>query len=113
MTIHTATKGRDAIEAIARAFQQNEDFTTSGALKGIAAPPSAYIDSGRMHDSDARDLYKVREMFGIDYVVFSYGTPIAYRTAQYGKWVVPDAKYSVTTSKHQTTIRQAIEGGNS
>lgn len=40
------------------------------------------------------------------YIVWSYGTPIA--------WVVgdvvtiPDVKYSVTTSKHQSTVRFAL-----
>jgi hypothetical protein len=54
----------------------------------------------------------------IDYVIYSYGTPIAWRTreAHYGnngltyshRWVVPDVRYSVTTSKHQGKVRTAL-----
>ena len=40
------------------------------------------------------------------YVVFSYWTPIAY-AVKGGPLVVFDAKYSVTTSKHQGIVRQA------
>ena len=51
----------------------------------------------------------------ISYVIYSYNTPIAYRrvadwnkngTANY-EWVVPDVRYSVTTSKHQGKVRTA------
>ena len=97
MTIRTTTRNANAI---ARAIRQGEDFTTSGALKGEACP--AFISTGRMPDSDAAKLRAAK----IDYVVYSYGTPIAYRAN--GEWVTPDAKYSVTTSKHQTSIRYAL-----
>ena len=40
------------------------------------------------------------------YVIFSYDTPIAW----YGElgWVVPNVKYSVTTSRHQGIVRRAL-----
>lgn len=41
-----------------------------------------------------------------DYVIFSYATPIAWHTPS--GWVVPDVKYSVSTSKQQTLIRAAL-----
>lgn len=43
-----------------------------------------------------------------DYVVFSYDTPIAWHDAERDAWVIPDVRYSVTTSKHQGTIRTAV-----
>ena len=97
MTIRTTTRNASTI---AHAIQQGEDFTTSGALRGEAFP--LFIGTGRMPDSDAAKLRAAR----IDYVVYSYGTPIAYRVN--GEWVTPDAKYSVTTSKHQSTISYAL-----
>lgn len=97
MTIRTTTRNASTI---AHAIRQGEDFTTSGALRGEAFP--LFIGTGRMPDSDAAQLRAAR----IDYVVYSYGTPIAYRAN--GEWVTPDAKYSVTTSKHQGTIRYAL-----
>lgn len=103
MTIRTTTRNS---ATIARAIRQDEDFTTSGALWGEARP-DAFIPTGRMLDSDAARLHTVESLMVIDYVVYSYGTPIAYRYGQ-GKWCMPDAKYSVTTSKHQGTIRYAL-----
>ena len=102
MTIRTTT--RDA-NAIARAIKNGEDFTTGGALKGVANP--SWVHTGRMNAADSAVLYATHDIVEIDYVVYSYGTPIAYRTAA-GEWTIPSAKYSVTTSKHQGTTRYAI-----
>lgn len=40
------------------------------------------------------------------YAVFSYQTPIAWYA--HGVWTVPDVKYSVTTTKHQNIVREAV-----
>ena len=44
----------------------------------------------------------------IRYVVKSYSTPIAWRLDD-GTWVVPEEKYSATTSKHQSRVRRAVQ----
>lgn len=41
-----------------------------------------------------------------DYVVYSYDTPIAWRSG--GKWVQPYIKYSPTTTRHQGRIEVAL-----
>ena len=41
------------------------------------------------------------------YVVLSYDTPIAWYSHE-GGWTVPRVKYSVTTSKHQNIVRNAV-----
>lgn len=41
------------------------------------------------------------------YVVLSYDTPIAWWDATTG-WVIPDVKYSPTTSRHQSIVRLAV-----
>ena len=51
---------------------------------------------GKFHESAA----------SADYTVRSYGTPIAWRID--GVWVVPDVRYSVTTSRHQSLVRVAV-----
>lgn len=62
---------------------------------------------GRMDSLDAawfrNDQQAAHNALQSFYVVYSYGTPIAWA---YGDTVrVPDAKYSVTTSKQQTYAR--------
>jgi hypothetical protein len=44
----------------------------------------------------------------VDYVVMSYGTPIAWHDSVKG-WTMPDTRYSVTTSKSQGRIRTALD----
>lgn len=78
---------------------RRESFTTSGALRGVDAPgyvsmgilPREYVDSART----------------AVYVVYSYSTPIAWLLPS-GAWVVPDTRYSVTTSRHQSKIATAV-----
>lgn len=43
----------------------------------------------------------------IEYVVYSYATPIAWWSKEHG-WRMPDIKYSVTTSRHQSLVRRAL-----
>ena len=59
-----------------------------------------------------KDYYNLlnREV-GIDYVVYSYATPIAWHT-EAGVWYIPAIKYSVTTSKHQNVVRRAVKNYN-
>lgn len=83
--------------ALARLIQSRESFRTHGALSGHSGPlkstgqlPTEYYDSAKQ----------------ADYVVYSYSTPIAWhRTDQ---WVVPDTRYSVTTSQHQGRVGYAL-----
>lgn len=44
----------------------------------------------------------------VDRVIYSYGTPIAWRDS--GVWIVPDVRYStMTSSKHQAPVRRGLE----
>lgn len=52
-----------------------------------------------------RDRYPLR--MASCYVVYSYSTPIAWWDATTG-WVIPDVKYSPTTSRHQSNVRLAV-----
>jgi len=42
-----------------------------------------------------------------DFTVYSYGTPIAWRSTE-GHWEVPNINYSRTTQRHQSALRRAL-----
>lgn len=44
----------------------------------------------------------------VGYVVYSYGTPIAWRDDAREEWIIPDVKYSSTTSRHQNIVKGAV-----
>ena len=90
---------RDAIHYIAT----RQEFKAS-ALTGKYenyTPSGGRLDSGEF----SRLVVDFNREGGA-YVVYSYGTPIAWHTAQ--GWYIVEQKFSVTTSKHQNYIRRAI-----
>ena len=90
---------RDAGPAVAA----RQDFTSSSALTARHEYPSY----GRLPDAERAVLRDVAQEHGSQtYVVYSYGTPAAW-AAPGGPLYIPDVKYSVTTSKHQSYIRRA------
>ena len=91
---------------IAKKLLALESFKTNGALKGVAKPD--WIDHGKMNVRDYELLHTDRLLYGIDYVIYSYSTPIAWRRGD-GEWAMPLADYSTTTTRHQNTIRAAIQ----
>lgn len=90
-------------------LRELEPFDTHGSLRGDRDTFSV----GRMPDP-WRSEYDERRPF-IDYTVLSYATPIAWHDKERG-WILPDARYSVTTSRQQSRINPAvaalIEEGN-
>jgi hypothetical protein len=87
---------RDAIHYIAT----RQEFKAS-ALMGTFA----HIGAGRLQGKELA-TYQA-DAVGIDFIVYSYGTPIAWHTLNFG-WYVVEQKFSVTTSKHQNYVRRAI-----
>lgn len=80
-------------------LKNRQPFTTSGALSGGTPTGS----TGRL-PADWRNLYQT----GADFVVYSYATPIAWHRPADDLWIVPDERYSVTTSRHQSLIGTAV-----
>ncbi len=80
-------------------LKNRQPFRTSGALSGGAPTGS----TGRL-PADWRNLYQT----GADYVIYSYATPIAWHRPADNLWIVPDERYSVTTSRHQSLIGTAV-----
>ena len=86
-------------EAIATAIERGEKFDTHGSLSG---QPETY--GARSYGYIPRE--HIPSLLDADYVIYSYATPIAWRTQ--GQWITPDVKYSVTTSKQQGVVRRAL-----
>jgi hypothetical protein len=81
-------------------ISRREAFTTHGSLSG-RAPYGEHFgpwDSGRLPREYVESFQRAT------FAVFSYATPIAW-VDESGQWVIPDVRYSVTTSKHQSQAR--------
>lgn len=79
----------DASEAVQR------DLPFSNTAKSLQGVPGGAVYLGQLPQE-----YRASAL-AADYVIYSYLTPIAWLTAQ-GFWVMPETRYSATTSKHQT-----------
>lgn len=64
-------------------------------------------NKGWMPQADYNTLERRHKLSGINYVVWSYQTVIAYRTCD-GVWHVPSAKYSKATSRQQGQIMTVV-----
>ena len=91
----------EAVAAIAR----GENFQAS-ALCGYELSDAKWCGVGIAY-GEALRRFKEDEA-RIRYVVKSYATPIAWRLED-GTWVVPEEKYSHTTSRHQFRVRRAVQ----
>lgn len=89
----------------AEAIRDREDFRTSGSLMGEETGSMGRWSSGRLSGPDLAVFDE--QCPDIDYVVFSYSTPIAWHwTTPDGTegWHVVDQKFSSTTTKHQGNL---------
>lgn len=93
-----STRDSSAISAM---LATRSPFETHGALSGV----SGVARTGWL-PLDWRRTYEARSNV-IEYTILSYDTPIAWLDGEAG-WIVPDEKYSMTTSIHQSRIRGAI-----
>ena len=62
--------------------------------------------TGRAYPDTVRVMEDSWRNGGMDYVVYSYQTPIAWHDSE--GWHIPADKFSPTTSKHQTYVRRAV-----
>lgn len=102
----------DLLTGTPEEFNSDRDSLRGRALRNSEAPAAAYVDRGRLPDSE----WNVLSDSVVSYVIYSYGTPIAYRrVAEWGpggqpvyEWVAPEVRYSVTTTKHQGKVCTAL-----
>lgn len=66
-------------------------------------------NTGRLDGEDYDMFYECNNLNtgGLWYVVYSYGTPIAWQDCTTDEWYLVKQKFSVTTSKHQNIVRRA------
>lgn len=108
---------RDGWWEFAPTLSDGIDFKTSGALSGYRAADLGDDDwtAANLPLGQLPEEYRASYAAAI-YVVESYSTPIAWRlpNRMTGEddstqvWVMPNVKYSVTTSRHQNKIRVAL-----
>lgn len=104
---------RDPVFVFGQTLRDELPFKTHGKFYGVAVGDRQKGMLPEPHRSRFEG-----ELPDITYVVYSYNTPIAWHVeieesehdfgADY--WVVPDTRYSVTTSRHQNKIRTALDG---
>ena len=80
-------------------IETRQEFTAS-ALSGSRYSQGA----GRLNGEEDYRFYS--SVNAMDYIVYSYGTPIAWHTAQ--GWYIVEQKFSQTTSKHQNAVKRAV-----
>jgi len=86
------------------------DWTgASGSIRGESGP--TFI-SGRLAEVMTDTDYRIArgQLGSARFVIYSYATPIAWQTID-GAWIVPDARYSRTTGRHQSylyALRQPV-----
>ena len=79
---------------------EDQEFNSDrDSLRGRKIEHSFEISNGRLD-------FDLRNVDGIDYVIYSYATPIAWR--RHGEWRLNTQKYSVTTSVHQAKVETAV-----
>lgn len=119
---------RESFYVYADLMDRRLDFKTGGALRGEATPEGYYGSFGEMpyafrvqlnsHGHYTNDEYEtlnadLRDF--VDYVVYSYQTPIALHITRGADsfWVCPETHYSQTTSCHQGRINTAASVSDS
>lgn len=103
------TAKRVAIRDAAPAIAERLPFRTYGSLRGDCPPEDAmtHHDLGRLDRDHGNRLMLDYLSKRLTFVVYSYATPIAWHRDDVG-WYVPDERYSRTTSRHQSLVRQAV-----
>lgn len=86
--------------------QRVECKNSNGTVRGT----ERYVGSGRLAPEYRAEIMAALDAGRLVYVVYSYATPIAWvETSAQGTpvWIMPQTKYSATTTNHQSMVRQA------
>lgn len=77
-----------------------------GSLWGRVSHGESYqaLNYGHLPQALSNVLFSRRQH--IDAVIYSYGTPIAWRDS--GEWIIPAVRYSTTTAKHQGYLGRGL-----
>lgn len=96
----------DGWQGLLSLIKSNDEFRTStDSFRGTHwnADSAKLPNRGQMPEHAYNTLERLHRTRGINYVVWSYQTPIAYRTTD-GCWHIPNVRYSNTTSRQQGLV---------
>lgn len=94
---------RDGWWTIGPYILRGDNFTAAN----MSGEATEYARQGRL-PNDWWQVLKPQQGFGLDYVVWSYWTPIAWHNGDTQVWTIPDVSYSVSTSRHQGIVRAVL-----
>lgn len=98
----------DRFTTLADIIRKGEAFKNStGTFHGSVWTSNYAPTYGRMSMDNGARMTMHAAKPGINYVVWSYRTPIAYRLNS-GEWIQPNATYSRTTIQHKGVTATAI-----
>ena len=100
-TIPRITVNKDDAIGFAHMLRDSKAFDTHGNLRARRE----FSGLGEYRPFDGIEL---DELMRAQYVVYSYDTPIVWRTPE-GGWVRNMNYYSVTTAKHQSKVFSALD----
>lgn len=109
VTLPVRLRVNGSFQKFREVLEDRVPFSTSGNLRGVLRPEPG--EPGELVD-DTRILWNA-DRFMVDYVVYSYNTPIAWHVSGVSyvdEWVFPQNVYSRTTSRHQEKILGALRG---
>jgi hypothetical protein len=101
-TQYATIKGKSTNNAGAVEYIVHRQQFKANSMAGIYFNEGDYLSTGRLQS----DLVALLHGHKPDFVIYSYGTPIAWHHAS--GWEIPAVRYSVTTSKHQGIVRRAV-----
>lgn len=103
---------KDTFQKFAEVLGDFREFDTpTNSLRGVREIERDG-NPGRLGDASPAGLALWRaDRPVMDYVVYSYDTPIAWhvRGDGFSEWVIPNASYSQTTTQHQNKINASLE----
>ena len=106
MTTKTGANSVQTLIAIAK----RQTFETYGSFSGYTYDVSLHGMPSTGILLGTHENILIDQAADVDYIVYSYSTPIAWHLTSTDLWVMPDVKYSATTSKHQHYVRCALIG---
>lgn len=109
-TLQTSIHGAYNNDKLAQAVARGEKFTAGGRAYGVpnvrGEGNPLYTASGQIRGEGALRAFNESCKAGIEYIIYSYSTPIAWKSG--GVWYVVSEKFSPSTTKHQSMARGII-----
>lgn len=106
---------------VSRAIASNRPFSSGGRRHPggtIRGRTDIHPFSGLMEGNASELFHQHLQDNAIDYVIYSYNTPIAWRTThtegenEFNRWHVPRQRHTITTSRHQSAVHHALRENN-